>query len=96
MEVIAKVVMIRLLLSGDDGARYGAGSSDTTQQRDGGSGTGGGNREIATDDADGGLGTGGSDDGGSGTQRVDWQWQTGHRIELHKFIQLIVIKMLMI
>jgi len=90
------VVVIQLLLGGDDGARYGAGSSDITQERDGGSGTGGGNREIATYDGDGGTGTGSSDDGGSGTQRVDWQWQTGHSIELHKFIQLIVIKLLMI
>jgi len=29
--------------------------------------------------------TGGSDDGGSGTQWVDWQWQTGHSNELHNF-----------
>jgi len=42
MEVIAKVVVIQLLLSRDDGARYGLGSSDNTQQGDGGSGTGGG------------------------------------------------------
>jgi len=55
------------------------------------------NRGIATYGSDGGYGTGGSDDGGSGTQRVDWQWQTGHSIELHLiFIQLIVSEMLMI
>jgi len=79
------VVVIQLLLGGDDGARYGAGSSDITQEHDGGSGKGAGNRVIATYDGDGGTVTGGSDDGGSGTQQwwrlVGWQWQTGDSVE---------------
>jgi len=41
MEVMATVVVVRLLLGGGDGARYGFGSSDITQQGDGGYGTGG-------------------------------------------------------
>jgi len=59
------------------------------QEHDGASGTGGGNRDIATYDGDGGMGTGSSDDGGSGTQQwwrlVGWQWQTGDSVQLHNF-----------
>jgi len=40
------VVVIQLLLGQDDGARYSAGSSDITQEHDGGSGKGAGNRVI--------------------------------------------------
>jgi len=63
VEVMALVVVTQLLLGRGEGSRYGAGSSDITHHHDGGSGIGGGNRGIATDDTDGVLGTGGSDDG---------------------------------
>jgi len=46
MEVMAKVVVIQLLLGRGDGVRYSFGSSDITQQGDGGSGTGGGKQRI--------------------------------------------------
>ena len=46
MEVMTKVVVIQLLLGRGDEVRYSFGSSDITQQGDGGSGTGGGKQRI--------------------------------------------------